>query len=575
MTISPPTVAPQLWTPDDHVFVTSTAGLPTDTRDHTSFSDHDFRRMYEVDRTVAEILAKGYTRVALQFPDELLGDSERVYALVHAGINATANESTAVPPIPKVPSAEYTSREACCRAHDRTCTNTTVTTSKIDDAERKIFILADTSYSACCVDEIAAEHVAADVLIHYGRSCLSPTTRLPVIYVFTSNQLDLPAAVDGFKSAFPDKAAKVLLVADVTYNSHIEPLHNALVTEGYRSVFKTDVVHAPSALLPNRTLPADCNEDELKSWSLFHLMEPLPSLLLVLASRVDSIHYFCPESNCVSSVAALPLLRRRYALLSHARTAGIVGILVNTLNVKHYLPMIARLKQQIRDAGRKSYLVVVGKVNVEKVANFSEIEVWVGVGCWEQGVVGGTEGRGWYRPVITPWELGIALGEREWEGQWIADFAEVLRMDEGRQNEDPVEVTNSSSGREDGDAKEEASEDEDAPPQFDLRTGQYVSTSRPLGARKTSSKPSASIQSPGDAPTSSALTTTSRQKELALTGGVSSPAARYLKEKRTWQGLGSDFPSSDAEVGETQGAVVEEGRSGVARGYIVDESGRH
>jgi diphthamide biosynthesis enzyme Dph1/Dph2-like protein len=27
---------------------------------------------------------------------------------------------------------------------------------------------------SCCVDEVAAEHINADVVIHYGRACISP-----------------------------------------------------------------------------------------------------------------------------------------------------------------------------------------------------------------------------------------------------------------------------------------------------------------------------------------------------------------------------------------------------------------
>lgn len=34
---------------------------------------------YEIDSTVEEILEHGYRTVALQFPDELLGDSVKVY----------------------------------------------------------------------------------------------------------------------------------------------------------------------------------------------------------------------------------------------------------------------------------------------------------------------------------------------------------------------------------------------------------------------------------------------------------------------------------------------------------------
>ncbi|KAJ1537776.1 Diphthamide biosynthesis protein 2, partial [Nowakowskiella sp. JEL0078] len=36
------------------------------------------------------------------------------------------------------------------------------------------YILADTTYGSCCIDEVAAEHVSADFIVHYGRACLSP-----------------------------------------------------------------------------------------------------------------------------------------------------------------------------------------------------------------------------------------------------------------------------------------------------------------------------------------------------------------------------------------------------------------
>jgi len=33
-------------------------------------------------------------------------------------------------------------------------------------------ILADVTYGACCVDDITAHSMGADLLIHYGKSCL-------------------------------------------------------------------------------------------------------------------------------------------------------------------------------------------------------------------------------------------------------------------------------------------------------------------------------------------------------------------------------------------------------------------
>ena len=577
---------------DDQVF---SAPLAADYVSHTHLADDAFREMYEVDRTIAELVAGGYSRVALQFPDERLADSERVYKMIYTAINAAplaapadAGPCASTPAAPAAgccggktekPEASCCGGKtekpeaSCCggkteKPEASCCGRKTAepeasccggTPAKPESAccaaapaaaERKVFILADTSYAACCVDEVAAEHVAADVLVHYGRACLSPTSRLPVVYVFTLNALSLSAAVAGFAATYPDRGARVLLVADVTYASHTAPLHAALAARGYTHVFATAVVHDPAAPVPNRTLPAGAAD--LRDWALFHVGAPPAALLLVLAARVGAAHFFEPGTGAVVAAGASALLRRRYALLSHARSAGVVGVLINTINVRQYLPMIARLKRQLAGAGRKAYLVVVGKVNVEKVANFAEIEVWVGVGCWEQGVVGGPDGRGWFRPVITPWELGIALGEREWTGGWVADFAEVLRLDAARP---PAEVA---SDADDGDS------DEDAPPEYDLRTGRYISTARPL---RRSAKKAVDARAPA---ASSALTASSnRQRELIASGGVFSPGANFLNEKRTWTGLGSDL--APAEEG---GALVEEGRSGVARGYVVGEEGR-
>lgn len=578
-----PVAAPALYTPDDHLFAASDPDEQANSRTHADLGEDAFKEVYDIDRTVREIVEKGYKRVALQFPDELLGDSTRVYDLISRGMNVgvpyyATNRISGKSVVENLEELRISNGGDGCSGSDSSrkengqsgnCDNAIKAVPKTDSDEKKAFILADTSYSACCIDEIAAEHCGADVLVHYGRSCLSPTTRLPVIYVFTTNPLDLTSVVSSFCLTFPNKDAKVILMADVTYTSHIPTFHRLLVESGYTGVFATDVIHDPSSPLPNRTLPPGGEDPEtLRSQTLFHISTPLPSLLLVLASRIASIHTYLPATSSVSTESTTVLLRRRYALLSHARTAGIIGILVNTLNVKNYLPMLSMVKRQIREAGRKSYLVVVGKVNVEKVANFSEVEVWVGVGCWEQGIVGSEGGREFYRAVITPFELSCALDkEKSWTGEWVTDFESLLEIDEEAKR----------SQAEKGVAKGGEGEDEDSddePPEFDLRTGRYVSTSRPLRQRKE--KP-LEENTNGD-PSLALITSSSSSKQLSATGGVISPAAEFLRDKRSWRGLGSDFVveyEKEGEKGGKEGAVVEIGRNGVARGYTVGNGGRH
>ncbi len=93
-------------------------------------------------RAAAEALrAGGFRDVALQLPDEALAQAADMCAQLRAAFETTTTTAAAVSATPPPP---------------------------------RLFVLGDTSYGACCVDEIAAAHLAADVVVHFGRSCLSP-----------------------------------------------------------------------------------------------------------------------------------------------------------------------------------------------------------------------------------------------------------------------------------------------------------------------------------------------------------------------------------------------------------------
>jgi diphthamide biosynthesis protein 2 len=108
------------------------------------------------------------------------------------------------------------------------------------------------------------------------------------------------------------------------------------------------------------------------------------------------------------------------------------------------------------------------------------------------------------------------------------------------------------------------SEEESAPPEFDLRTGKLVSHSRPMRMvqPRANGKPKAEGAVTGAGAPSSSVLALRPKAELAMVNGVVSPGAEYLRSQRTWQGLGGDYE-------EEASTAIEEGRSGVARGYTV------
>jgi len=564
--------APILSTPAEHIFE---APEPS-TVARSFLSEEQLYVQYEIRRTVKEIRDGRWKRVALQFPDEYLGDATRIVE----GLGRELRKERKMGKVLQKADdevdgvAEGVSEVKLAGAEGGTVSEQ----NSAEEEEERLTILADTSYGACCVDEVAAEHVSADVVIHYGRSCVSPTTRLPVIYVFTTKPLDLDAAVNAFERTYIDKSGKIVLMADIPYQHNVPELVNRLRQRGYESTFATEIMHNPSSALPNRTVPDEVGEDQeaLKQYSVFHISDPPASLLLTLSSRVDRVHIFPTTSANPTAIEARTTaqLRRRYALLTRVATAPIIGILINTLSVKNYMTALSHCQDLVAKAGKKSYTFVVGKLNAAKVANFAEVGGWVVIGCWESSLVESSE---FYKPVVTPFELEVALTDektRVWDGEWVSDFGALLGREMQQSNGKATgEVTGGEQQQQNGsgDLQDETSDDE--PPEFDLRTGRYVSHSRPMGRSTRRSNPASNgteTSASAAAPPSSSLIQRTKG-DIASVNGAVSPGAEFLRSKREWKGLGSDYEIQYErdEEGKIQGAAMEEGRGGVARGYGI------
>ncbi|KAL8703774.1 MAG: hypothetical protein Q9201_003039 [Fulgogasparrea decipioides] len=557
-----PAAPPVLSTSATHIFeddVAPAVSIPDSQR-----SPDQIHIRYEIDRTVAEIKRGRWKRIALQFPDSMLPDAPTVFESLTRHLHQ----------------AKSTDSKSKQRVNDHLPhADEKPVNTRHESYPEKLSILADTSYGACCVDEIAAEHVDADVVVHYGRACLSPTARLPVIHVFTIQPLATNLVMKSFESTYPDRDQSIILMSDITYASHLPQISEMLREQGYSSIFTTEIVHDPSSPLPNRTVPESVRLDasNLKAWRLFHISDPPDSLLLTLASRVSSIHVFpttiAPTTHALAApaVSSTIALRRRYALLTSVSTASIFGILINTLSVKHYLHMVEHVKSCISAAGKKSYTFVVGKINAAKVANFSEIGAWVVIGCWESSLI---DSKDFWKPILTPFELELALksdDERVWTGEWKSDFQTVLQEAKGVPSGGAsVKLDTHAKGPStdsfDGDLDPEP---ESVPPQFDLRTGRYVANSRPMQEQSQASDPKG--QHRGQERSDLALVQRPK-REVATIGNQVSPGAEFLRSNRIWKGLGSNF---DIEYDLSEGSdstAIEEGRSGLARGYLTAHS---
>ncbi|CAN0414280.1 unnamed protein product, partial [Phaeothamnion confervicola] len=142
---------------------------------------------FEVERVIDFVAEGSFRRVAFQLPDGLLREAPEVIWAVQAGLRRRRRRlSPSSKPALEDSSEPHSSAPAVLRPATAAVAMTAIHNNDGDkNVEPLIFVTGDTSYGSCCVDEVAAQHLGADAIVHYGRACLSPTASgVPVLYVF-------------------------------------------------------------------------------------------------------------------------------------------------------------------------------------------------------------------------------------------------------------------------------------------------------------------------------------------------------------------------------------------------------
>ena len=258
------------------------------------------------------------------------------------------------------------------------------------------------------------------------------------------------------------------------------------------------------------------------------------------------------------------LLRRRYFLLNKAKLATTIAILIGTSsNSYSFRRLLSLTRYRIQSTGRTAYTFSVGKLSTagHKLSNFAEIDCYVLIACGESCVkFWAMEREQMSVPVLTPLELDVALGFREWDGRYSCDFGDLIRWNEadGIEMKDEGQSCGEDSASHgnhkklfgmknaetcDDDENNSSSGDDDAP-FFSMISGKYEQSKAVDTTKQNVSHSSINLEAlPG-------------QGKLIE---YRSEAAEFLK-KREYRGL-------EAKVGETEVKAAVLGMVGIASDY--------
>jgi 2-(3-amino-3-carboxypropyl)histidine synthase len=336
---------------------------------------------FEVTKSVQRILKLQATHVALQMPEGLL-----LYATVLADVFQ---------------------RLASCL--------------------QQVSILGDVTYGACCVDDLGAQALGAELLIHYGHSCLVPLqhTVVPCLYVFVEIHVDVPHLVDCLDITLRPQSPKprVYLLGTVQFRHAFVQATQLLKEKGYEEVS----IPQAKPLSPGEVL--GCTSPELVNDGVrsivcfvadgrFHL-----EATLISNPHVDLFYRYDPYSKTLTEEAYDhdQMKSIRSSAIATSRGAQVYGIVLGTLGRQGNPAIVHRIRESLRAHGKRHFLMLLSEITPAKLQLFDgKIDAWVQVACPRLSVDWGHFLS--KKPVLSPYELFVSLEETDWRDNYPMDY---------------------------------------------------------------------------------------------------------------------------------------------------------
>lgn len=315
----------------------------------------------ELEPVLAEIKSKGHKLIGLQFPDGL----RDFYAEVAQAVEASTGA--------------------------------------------QVVISADPSYGACDLADDELQKVRADCLIHFAHTQmphLSKFERMPVYYVRAESTYDVRAVVE---KAIPQLSGRRVGVVATTQHLHRLPEVEAMLrAAGYEPLIQDGDARISSA---GQVLGCNYTTARKDADSYLYLGSGNFHPLGLALNTEKPIVCADPYNNEVRTMEEerRRFLKQRYGAIASIRDARTFGVVASSKQGQLRWNMALALKRRIEKRGRKAYLLLIKQIAPEYLINFRHLDAFVCTACPRVAI----DDYGRYpKPIVTPIELEIALGDR-------------------------------------------------------------------------------------------------------------------------------------------------------------------
>ncbi|KAI1068127.1 Diphthamide biosynthesis protein 1 [Fusarium irregulare] len=283
-------------------------------------------------------------------------------------------------------------------------------------------IMGDVTYGACCIDDYTARALGCDLLVHYAHSCLIPVdvTTIKTLYVFVDISIDATHLLASLERNFAS-GKTIAVVGTIQFNATIHGVKSSLERGGFR-VLVPQIAPLSKGEILGCTSPRLKEDDKIDlilylGDGRFHLESIMIHNPSIPAYRYDP--YSRKLTRETYGHEEMQSLRR--TAIQSARTARKWGLILGALGRQGNPHTLGLIEKELKARGIPIVHLLLSEIFPGKLALMSDVECWVQVACPRLSI---DWGYAFPRPLLTPYEALVALGEKQdWgDGVYPMDY---------------------------------------------------------------------------------------------------------------------------------------------------------
>ncbi|KAI9733599.1 MAG: Diphthamide biosynthesis protein 1 [Cirrosporium novae-zelandiae] len=284
-------------------------------------------------------------------------------------------------------------------------------------------IMGDVTYGACCIDDYTARALGCDLLVHYAHSCLIPmnVTKIKTLYVFVDISIDTSHLLKTLERNF-ESGKTIAMVGTIQFNATLHGLKSTLEKAGFKIMIPQIAPLSKGEIL-------GCTSPQLSTDNVdillylgdgrFHLESAMIQNPKLPAYRYD------PYSRKLTreTYDHNEMQKIRQDAITQAKSAKKWGLILGSLGRQGNPNTMTMIEDHLKAQGIPFVNLMLSEIFPGKLAMMSDVECWVQVACPRLSI---DWGYAFPRPLLTPYEALIVLGERK---GWAEGNGGVYPMD--------------------------------------------------------------------------------------------------------------------------------------------------